>query len=195
MEISEIIKHAWEAVEKAGVPKEVQVPAFNAAIRLMTPVTSIGDNPAKILIKEVSQDSPPGDITEETFYALIIERTDVDKTNLEKLVHLDNNEPKLISNAMKGNLTTAESIRAIAQVLTVVRSLGLKQLGTPLKTIKSECLRLNRFDEKNFKKIIKSIENFTIITKDKVEQLSARPPAFATFPTVVDKLLGHKQEL
>lgn len=191
MDVSQVIKQAWDAVEKAGVPKEIQVAAFNAAVGLIAPVKTGDTIPKKTAIGSASDQLDAGDISEESIYAKVVGRTNVDRLELEKLVYLDVNEPKLVPNAIKGNMTTAESIRAIAQVLTIVRALGLEQQGTPLKMIKSECARLNRHDEKNFKKHIKSIENFAIVTKDKVEMLTARPLAFNSFPAVVDRLLGN----
>lgn len=194
MEISEIIKQAWDAVVKSGVPAEIQGPAFEAAIRLLSPASDSVGEVTKTVDKnrETFPASPASDLSEDQFYSAIVGRTNADKSDLERLILLEDGEPKIIANAIKGNLTTADSIRAIAQVLTIVRTLGLGQPTTPLNVIRTECERLNRNDKKNFKMHIKKIQNFTTTTKDKIEQLAPRPAAFDVFPSVVDMLLGNK---
>lgn len=190
MEISEILKLAWEAVEKSGVPEEIRPSAFNAAVLLLNPSPDAQKTQPRVQIQQDLLTSESGDRSEEDFYNLIIERTNVDKDSLEKLVYLEGDEPRLLAGAIKGGMTVAESIRCIAHVLTVVRALGLAQPVTSLKMIRTECSRLHRNDETNFKRHMKKIENFAFTTKDNIECLAPRPAAFDSFPNVVERLLG-----
>jgi hypothetical protein len=183
VEISEILKLAWEAVE-------IQTSAFNAAVLLLNPSPDQQKTSPKAQLQQDTPISETGDSSEKDFYNLIIERTQVDKDSLEKLVYLDGDEPRLLSGAIKGVMTNADSIRSIAHVLTVVRALGLGQQVTSLKMIRAECIRLHRNDETNFKRHLRKIQNFALTTKDNVEYLSPRPAAFDSFPGVVERLLG-----
>lgn len=190
MNISEVLKQAWAAVENSGVPKDIQESAFNAAVLLLTRKSDQENETTKLQIKPTAADSPTQFGAEDNFYNLIIERTNIDKASLEKLVYLEDDEPRLLAGAIKGNLTNAEAIRSIAHVLTIARSLGLGQQGAAIKMIRTECDRLKRNDETNFKRHIKKIENFAFTTKDNIEYLIPRPAAFDEFPKVVEKLLG-----
>jgi hypothetical protein len=87
VEISEILKLAWEAVEKSGVPEEIQTSAFNAAVLLLNPSPDQQKTSPKAQLQQDTPISETGDSSEKDFYNLIIERTQVDKDSLEKLVY------------------------------------------------------------------------------------------------------------
>lgn len=217
MDVSEIMKQAWAAVEKANLPKEIQVSAFTIAVQLLTSTTE----QSKPSIERVSSKPPAKktttkstrtvrgtnlkakkfpeplivSVTEEEMYELVMQHTHVDKLKLEKLVQLDDGEVKLNLSSIKGNLTTAGYTRSIATVLAIVRNAGLGEIATPVSAVKIECERLKKFDVKHFAEHISSIENFSIVGSGKSRSLKPRTPAFATLTSNIDALLGVKPTL
>ena len=72
-------------------------------------------------------------VSEGEMYARVIEHTGVDRGKLERLVHLDDDGPRITITGIKLGKNNAERTRAVAQVLTIARGFGMDEAVTSLE--------------------------------------------------------------
>jgi hypothetical protein len=173
MEVSETLKTAWEAVESANLPKEIQEAAFREAVRLLTPErsasgASTAPRPQSNLpIKAGTRtggadDSPAPRVSEEEVYERVSAHAGVARDLVEQLVHLDGDAIKISIPGLRLGRNNAERTRAVAQILTVTRGFGFEEPGTPVAVIRNECERLKVHDQANFASQIKALPGYVI---------------------------------
>ncbi len=202
MEVSETLKIAWEAVESAGLPEQIQEAAFREAVRLLAPTES-ASSPAR------GQSRPPKlhrgtggsagntveagttlDIDEDEIYDRVATHTGADRGLLEQLVHLDGDAIKVSIPGLRLGRNNAERARAVAQILTVTRGFGLEENGTPLEVIRVECERLKVYDQANFSSQLKALNGFVITGADRNRRLRAKGVGIEAFPDLVETMVG-----
>jgi hypothetical protein len=123
-------------------------------------------------------------------FARVEQHTGVDSKKLERLVHLDDNEPKISISGLKLGKNNAERTRAVAQILTVTRSFGLEENETPLEIIRTECDRLKVYDSANFSSYMRALNGYVVTGNGSNRRLRIKSPGVSAFPALVDNLLG-----
>lgn len=115
----------------------------------------------------------------------------MDRSRLERLVHLDEDGPRLSLPGIKLGKNNADRTRAVAQVLTIVRGFGLEEEATLLDVIRTECSRLKVYDQANFSTQVTKMDGYVVAGTAQNRKLRARGPAVEAFPALVDRLLGE----
>lgn len=205
MDVAESIKTAWAAVQKSGLPKEMQEVAFKESLRALlgtsvpvgagnakevSPKTSNG-GVAKVEGK-VSEDGSGESFDENTVIATVFDETGVPVGKLEQVFHVDGGVIKLLGVHTKYGSNTADKARNIAQLVTVVRRVGMQKNDTPLATIKAACDTKHAYDGKNFTaKHMTSVAGCVVKGEGQNRRLEAKNVAITAFPALIDKILGE----
>lgn len=205
MELAESIKTAWAAVEKSGVPDQVQELAFKEALRVLfgttqaaqqqdkhapKPPSDKGGGAFRALSLDDGGDGPAVD--EETVMAALVEHTGVPVDNLERVFHLDNGVVKLLVNHNALGSNAADKTRATAQIITVIRKIGMGHADTSFGVIRAECDRKHYYDAGNFaSKHLPNIDGFAVKGEGRNKKLEARNSGIKAFPALIEKVLGE----
>jgi len=199
MEVSEVLKNAWTAVEDAGLPERIQPVAFSEAVRLLTPANSAptagapsGNGGAATGGSGGAAQGASGiTASEEEIYAKVAAQTGVDRDKLERVVHLDGGILKVSIPGLKLGKNNIERAKAVAQILTIVRGFGVEENETSLEVIRTECDRLRIYDPNNFSSHMKALVGYVITGTGTNRRVRAKSPGIAAFPGLLDSLLGE----
>lgn len=195
-DVSQILRHAHEAVVASGVPEPFQQIAFREAMRILAPSpTSARSAPgagAAAPGGESTSDQPaPNEwISEAELYNRVANHTDASKEKLELLVHLDEGVPHISIAGMKLGKSNAERTRTVAQVLAVVRGFGLDEEATDLQVIRDECMRLKVYDAGNFSSYLSKLPGFVISGSGANRKVRARGQGIQAFADLVNDLVS-----
>ncbi len=199
MEVSEALKQAWDSVLAANLPENVRVVAFTEAIRLhagtaaVAPLTAVRRPPKPVGASGQTTVTVGDDdvtITEDEMYQKVVEQTGVDLALLERVVHLDDDGPRISIAGLKLGRSNSERARAVAKVITIVRGFGLDENETPLEVIRDECERLKVYDIANFSTHMKALDGFVINGTGSGRRLRPKGPGIAGFASLVEKIVG-----
>jgi hypothetical protein len=197
MDVTEVLRKAWTAVEGAELPEKIHEVAFREAVRLIVPApiappatrgrtgknTGAGDGTD-------GQGEGGLSISEDEMYERVVAQTGVSRDMLEDAVHLDDDGPKISIPGLRLGRTNAERTRAVAQILTIVRGFALEENETSLEVIRAECERLKVYDSANFSSHLKALNGYVINGSGQNRRLRARGPGIAAFPGLLDGLLS-----
>jgi hypothetical protein len=200
MDVAEVLKKAWSAVEDAGLPEHVQPTAFRAAVRLLAPDGIVGAAaPRSSAVRRDTGDSPAsGDssgeeqiaVSENEIYARVVEHTGTDRQKLEQILHLDDEGVRVSLPGLRLGRNNADRTRAVAQILTIARGFGLEENETSLELIRRECVRLKVYDSANFSSHIGTLAGYVVNGAGQNRRLRAKSPGIQAFPAVVDALVS-----
>lgn len=199
MEVSEVLKKAWSAVEAASLPKDIQPVAFREAVRLLSPVTSATATPRPgktdgkaggAGVSNSSRSDGEAAVTEDEIYSRVVAQTGVDRDKLEQVVHLDDDGPRVSLPGLKLGRNNAERARVVAQILTITRGFGLGENETSLEVIRTECERLKVYDSANFSTHIKGLTGYVINGAGQTRRVRVKGPGIQAFSALLDSLLG-----
>ncbi len=203
MELADLIKKAWAAVEESGVPEQMQELAFRESLRVLletVPATGprrpLGDRKPTDDGSRVSESSAEVGgqaVSEAEMFERISAETTVPVQRLELLFHVDDGVVKLIGPVAKYGKNTATQARNIAQIVTVVRKLGLDEADTSFEVLKEACMNKHCYDSSNFASQHMKVLPSGFVTKGdgKNRRLEAKGPAITAFPVLVDSVLGE----
>jgi hypothetical protein len=210
-EVSEVLKQAWDAVEAANLPSEIQAVAFREAVRLMSPAeaASAGAHTQGGTARSGGSGGAGGSgsgsskgatgsgsanaitVDEAEIYARVAEQTGVDREKLEELVHLDDGVLKISIPGIKLGTNNAEKTRSIAQILTIVRGFGLEEHETSVELIRAEAQRLKCYDSANFSSHLGKLRGGYLITGTGINRrIRAKAGGIHAFPDLVDSILS-----
>lgn len=120
------------------------------------------------------------------------EHTGVAVEKLERVFHLDNGVVRILLNHTALGSSAADKTRAAAQIITVVRKVGMGHTDTDFDIIREECQRKHFYDSGNFaSKHVPNIDGFAVKGEGRNKRLEARNGGLAAFPVLVDKVLGE----
>lgn len=193
MDLTDIFKRAWDAVDAADLPPDMRPIAYREAIRLLAPAQERTVSPPRDRQRQKGENGDrDGDInvSEDEIYDRVVKQTGVDRTDLEQIVHLDDDALKVSLPGLKLGANNAERARAVAQILTISRGFGLEESETPLELIRAECDRLRVYDQGNFSSHMKALTGFVVIGTGQNRRVRAKGPGIAAFPALVESLLG-----
>jgi hypothetical protein len=207
MEVSEVLKKAWSAVEDAGLPSEIHETAFREAVRLLVPETTAPAAPATAprVVKPAGNGSTGssgsgsggsnGDaginVSEAEIHDKVVAQTGVDRLKLEDVVHLDGGVLKVSIPGIKLGKNNAEKTRVIAQILTIVRGFGLDEAETSVEIVRAEAIRLKCYDSANFSSQLGKLSGFVITGSGTNRRIRSKAAGIQAFPGLVDSLLGE----
>ncbi len=204
MDVSEILRMAWRAVEDAELPDEVRQTAFREAVRLMSPQVAVPVSPtpppASIETRRTTavgasdsaaEKGRATTISENELYDKLTSNTGVEKGKLERIVHIEGGVPQITLMRVKLGPSMIKRAQAVAQVLIVARLFGLNETETPLDVIRGECDRLKVYDSKNFSAHMRGITGYQIKGEGKSRRIKALETGIKAFPTLVDSLLSE----
>jgi hypothetical protein len=207
MEVSEVLKKAWTAVENASLPESIQLVAFREAVRILAPQTysiapQLSQTPPSRNVGGIgrgsrastSADEEGGHeglgVSEAEIYDRVAEHTGVDRSKIEQVVHVDGDALKVSIPGIKLGKNNAEKTRTIAQILTIVRGFGLDETDSPLDLVRAEANRLKCYDSPNFSSQLSKLSGFVITGSGTNRRIRAKAAGIAAFPGLVDSLLG-----
>jgi hypothetical protein len=203
MEVSEMLKKAWTAVEDAGIPDKLHEVAFREAMRVLVPVPGTpvasasagklgGVSGGSTAIGASGAAGHDGDlgVTQKEIFDRVVTHTGVDREKLEGLVHLDGDVLRVSIPGIKLGKTNAEKIRAVAQILTIVRGFGLEEDGTAVELVPAETVRLKCYDKANFSAHLGKLNGYVITGSGSNRRIRAKAAGIQAFPAFVDTLLG-----
>jgi hypothetical protein len=199
MDVSEILKKAWDAVDGAGLPEAVRPIAFQEAVRLLAPdapaaappmATGRDDTGSASLGGPANGAERRSDVPEEEIYDRVVEHTGVDRAKVEQVVHLDDDGLRVSLPGLRLGRNNAERTRAVAQILTIARGFGLGENETPLEVIRGECNRLKVYDSANFSAHVGKLNGYVVSGSGLNRRLRAKSPGIQAFPALVDALVS-----
>jgi hypothetical protein len=140
-----------------------------------------------------AQGIEPEDVDEDAVMAAVAEHTGVDVEKLERLFHIDGGSIKLLVNHSALGSSVSEKTRNTAQIITVIRKIGMGHADTAFDLIRQECERKHYYDAKNFAyKHMTNIEGFAVKGDGRgSKRLEARNSGINAFAALVDKVAGE----
>jgi len=128
-----------------------------------------------------------------SIYSAVAEETGVPVEELERVFHTDGSVVKLLGPSSKYGSTTTDRARAVAQIVTVVRRVGMGLADTSFEAIKDACETKHCYDHKNFASHhLGKLDGFVVKGEKKNRRLEAKGAGIASFAAVVDSILGPK---
>jgi hypothetical protein len=209
-DVSELLKKAWDAVEAANLPSEIQALAFREAVRLMSPTeadsagvsaqigtgVSGGSGGAGGSGSGSSKSATSGGnadaitVDEYEIYRRVAEQTGVDRDKLADLVHLDDGVLKVSIPGIKLGTSNSEKTRAIAQILTIVRGFGLEEHETSVEVVRAEAQRLKCYDSANFSAHLSKLNGYLITGSGTNRRIRSKAAGIHAFPGLVDSIVS-----
>lgn len=195
------MKTAWAAVEESGVPDRAQELAFKEALRSLlngapknadsTGSSEIQSKPqAKVNVDDVGNSFQPFPTVESKVFQNVFEETRIPIDKLEQVFHIDDGVVKLIGQHTEYGSSTTDQARTIAQIVTVVRKLGMGHKDTPFEVIKEACESKHCYDSKNFAfRHLSGIDGFVVRGESKVRRLEAKGKGVSALADIIDKIL------
>ena len=202
MDVAEVLRKSWAAVEEANVPPQVQEVAFREAVRLMAPPMTAPPSVTQALVPPGHSrgrageaapalgdaDTAEAPVTENALYDRVVEHTGVDRQKLEQVVHLDGSSVRVSLPGLKLGRNNAERARAVAQILTITRGFGFEESETSLEIIRRECDRLKVYDQANFSAHIKALNGYVITGSGQARRVRPKSGGVESFPALIESL-------
>ncbi len=203
-DLSASVRAAWAAVADADLPDEMQKIAFKEALRAALGSSAPRDSVAPQRTSHngsqsssgVRDDSTPevSTVAEAEVLGKVSEGTGVPVEDLEQVLNIDNGTVKLLGLHTKYGSSTADQARAVAQIVTVVRNLGMGESDTSFDIIKLACESKHCYDSKNFASIhLPKIAGFVVRGEKRGRRLEARGPGIEAFAGLIAKVLGKEK--
>lgn len=208
MEVHELLAQAWQEVEQAGLPPELNQVAFREAVRLLggpqeqqprqPPKGGAPDGGKAPRTRNSASGSPDGDdgrpvLSEDEFIANLARETGVAADKLEQVFHLDGANPRLNLPARVLGGNNKERMVTVSQLVPVARQYGLDEKDTPTRAVRDECARLKCLDEKNINTYFSNLVGITYAGPRNAKVLKVRPNGVEEFSRVIERLVGEPE--
>lgn len=196
--LSDSIDLAWAAVEASGVPEEMRSAAFSEVLRsVLSPATMQTATAAPPNAKEASSQASStagtssSDMSESEVLRLVSEGTGVSIDDLEQVIMVDDGVVKLHGVHTKFGNSTTKQARTVAQIVCVVRKLGMGASDTPYDIIKAACESKHCYDSKNFATVhMPKISGFVVKGEKSNRRLEAKGAGITAFPALIETVLA-----
>lgn len=173
MEADAILKQAWEAVEKSGVPESLREVAFREAVQMLrggesaapgtggleggTPTTrQVARSKTKATrgsSKEATQTHATADPLpdEDTFFSQLADESGATEQDLRDILQLTTEGEVLVTQPTKDlGSSIAEQARTVVALVASARGVGLGERPVNADAVRKECQRKRCFDTDNF---------------------------------------------
>jgi hypothetical protein len=202
MDVSDVLKKAWAAVEEADLPSDIHEAAFREAVRMLLPVapasaaqprgaTVSGPSSGSGSVALKADGENRINVTEDEIYDRVAAQTDARREVLEQIVHLDGDALRVSIPGLRLGRNNAERARTVAQILTIARGFGLEESDTSLELIRDECDRLRVYDQANFSAHMKALSGYIVTGTGSNRRLRAKGPGIQAFPALIEHLVGE----
>lgn len=174
-QVAELLTRALTAVDAAKVPGDLREVAFTTALTMLTggQLATASSGPALSTARVPTaptgtQSTATGGLgsTGSTVLDAIVSGLDVNADLVRRLFADRNGEPELIIKSSKLPKSKAAAAPDIALLLMAARQSASIDDYTDAETIRAACRRYGQFDQSNFGKHMKSLDNF-ILTQGK----------------------------
>lgn len=160
MEPDEILRKAWKAVEKAGIPEALHSVAFKEAVDLLRsaqpePPNTQKKTPGKAKKKAKTEDhATPTESgqapDEDTFFATLAEESGVPETDLRDILNLtDDGKVEVTPPSRALGTNETQQAQTIIALVAGARSRGLGEKPVNANAVRDELKRKNAFS-RNF---------------------------------------------
>lgn len=164
MDTSDLLKRAWEAVEKSGVPEPLQEVAFHEAVEHLRVEDESGPSESqtkrqdrrkrKKLTTPREQQDADGDGAaaedDDTFFKRLADESGVAETDLRDVLSLAGNTVRVDPPSRKLGSSTAERARTVISLVAGARAYGLNERPVDAGAVREELQRKNVYDSGNF---------------------------------------------
>lgn len=196
--MTDLIDLAWAAVVASGVPEELRSAAFSEVLRsVLSPSTTQAATATLPTAEEatsqesVAADTSASDASESEVLRLVSEGTGVSIDDLEQVIMVDDGVVKLHGVHTKFGDSTTKQARTVAQIVTVVRKLGMGASDTPYDIIKAACESKHCYDSKNFATVhMPKISGFVVKGEKSNRRLEAKGAGITAFPALIETVLA-----
>ncbi len=165
MEADEILRRAWAAVEKAGVPESLQEVAFREAVEILKgedstsadtkthkgagPKKTQGSGPGR---GRTTPETPATEVPDEnTFFSQLAHESGIDETDLSDIFNLmPDGRVQIQQPARELGDNAADQARAVIVLVAGARSKGLGENPVSADAVRAECKRKNCYQGGNF---------------------------------------------
>jgi len=163
MDVSDLLRQAWGAVESAEIPESLQPKAFEAAVQILacrvsdprtSPDSGRGRGAGSAASNREDHQSEDVDAKPETPRASgsLLEKlsheSGIDVGDLEEVLFFDGEGiPHVTGPARKLGRSMSEQARNVALLITATRALALDESNIGSKVIRDEFPPLKRFDQ------------------------------------------------
>lgn len=143
--------------------------------------------------QQTPSDDASSMIDENAVFAAVSEHTGVSTDKLEQVFHIeDDGTVKVLVNHTALGTNAANKTRVAAQIITVVRKIGMGQTDTSFDAIRNECVRKHFYDPKHFANThLPSISGFVVKGEGRGKRLEARNAGISAFPALIEKVLSE----
>lgn len=209
MKVSDVLARAWIEVQEAELPSELQQMAFREAIVLIggsapdapaRPASHTSKARANVRHTEMSDEgssaaSEPGQlpVSQDDFYRRLENETDVSVDKLERVFHLDGGVPQISLRTSSLGNSLADRQRAVGQLITVARVIGLNETEVAMTVVRGECERL-RCNNTNINAALGKLAGITYLGPKTARKLKPKAGAERIFADLIDKLLGESSD-
>jgi hypothetical protein len=169
MEVDELMRRAWEAVKKAGVPEGLQEAAFKEAVVLLRdeesgvkrPVDEPQRRPTATRRKtarkstasaaESQHDEHVPAPDEATFFSRLADESGVDEQDLRDIMQVTKDRKVHITVATRSlGSSKAEQAKSVIALVGAARAIGLEEDPVDAEAVRQEAKRKRCFDKNNF---------------------------------------------
>jgi hypothetical protein len=208
MDTSQLLKKAWEAVEKSGVPESLQEVAFREAVEnLRTGDTPASDaagasrgktkrtgprKPSSQTRGQRSEDSGTP-VDEATFFSRLSEESGVDEGDLRDVLSLSGRNVHVTQPTRNLGSNTSEQARTVIAVVAGARAFGLDERPVDADAVRAELKRKKCFDSGNFAAIhLGKLDGFNA-GADRTEIVTTSK-WISEFSAAVERALGRTKD-
>ena len=207
MDVSAILKQAWQDVESAGLPEQLHDVAFREAVRLLSGQqgqtdtsqrgtasdTGASSKPKKIKIRKPTDSEgeasslPTVQVNDAEFFAKVSEETEVEEELLEEVFYLDQGVPRISKPARLLGENAKAQMETVGQLIPVLHAtgFGLPEVSTAL--VRDECRRL-RFVDSNLNTYLADLDGISYVGPARDKRLRVRQQAMAPFKRIVTEI-------
>jgi hypothetical protein len=172
MDTSELLRRAWEAVEKSGVPESMHAVALQAAVEDLraqeggdassdgsggggtTGRAGTGRGKPKArptrTAKATSDQTETPSVDEDTFFTTLAHESGVDETDLRDVLSLSGGKVHVTPPTRLLGTTKAQQARTITSLVAGARAFGLGERPIDARAVRDEVKRKNAYDEANY---------------------------------------------
>ncbi len=214
MDVGELLKEAWKAVEISGVPKELQAVAFSTAVEMLRDTRELPDaaqvktrdaSGKQATPKKVRRSSPPrasssdeGSAlpnvgTQADFFRRVAKETNVTVEALGDIFHVENGSLELKVASKDLGSTKKSQMQTIAVIVAGAYFAGTETPKVPFAAIYPIFKSKRCFDQANAATYLKSLPGFSALGNGSSQHLSTKSGWHAEFAKAVGRVLQLDQ--
>lgn len=160
MKADELLRQAWDAVQKAGVPEPLHEVAFSEAVDFLRHGETDGDtgdtkqDQQKKKVKRTAQEpeagSDDGPVDEASLFSELSDESGVSEQDLRDVLNVKGSEVQVIQRAKDLGNSAAVQARTVIALVAGARAKGLGERPVDTETVRKELRRKHIYSSGNF---------------------------------------------